>query len=106
MRFFLHAAKIAPHPELVEGRTIVMQIGESAHIEKWRRTRCNQHNQEQKGREPIMTRTRLSRYLLQAAGSLALAITVAAGAQAAEVKKLAIMVPEQGTDYGWNQQGV
>lgn len=53
-----------------------------------------------------MTRTRLSGYLLQAAGALALAITVAAGAQAAEVKKLAIMVPEQGTDYGWNQQGV
>lgn len=53
-----------------------------------------------------MTRTRLSGYLLQAAGTLALAITVAAGAQAAEVKKLAIMVPEQGTDYGWNQQGV
>ena len=53
-----------------------------------------------------MIRTRLSGYLLQAAGSLALAITVAAGAQAAEVKKLAILVPEQGTDYGWNQQGV
>ena len=53
-----------------------------------------------------MTRTRLSRYLVQAAGTLALAMTVAAGAQAAEVKKLAIMVPEQGTDYGWNQQGV
>ena len=52
-----------------------------------------------------MTRTRLSRYLVQAAGTLALAMTVAAGAQAAEVKKLAIMVPEQGTDYGWNQQG-
>jgi simple sugar transport system substrate-binding protein len=43
---------------------------------------------------------------VQAAGTLALAMTVAAGAQAAEVKKLAIMVPEQGTDYGWNQQGV
>jgi simple sugar transport system substrate-binding protein len=53
-----------------------------------------------------MTRTRLSGYLLQAAGSLAFAITMAAGVQAAEVKKLAIMVPEQGTDYGWNQQGV
>jgi simple sugar transport system substrate-binding protein len=53
-----------------------------------------------------MTRTGLSGYLLHAAGTLALAITVAAGAQAAEVKKLAIMVPEQGTDYGWNQQGV
>src|SRR6185312_13832729 len=52
-----------------------------------------------------MIRTRLSGYLVQAAGSLALAITMAAGAQAAEVKKLAVMVPEQGTDYGWNQQG-
>src|SRR5215510_7916417 len=51
-----------------------------------------------------MTRMGLSGYLLQAAGTLAL--TVAVGAQAAEVKKLAIMVPEQGTDYGWNQQGV
>src|SRR4030095_12228573 len=53
-----------------------------------------------------MTRTRLSGYLLQAAGTLALAVTMAAGAQAAEVKSLAIIVPEQGTDYGWNQQGV
>jgi basic membrane protein A and related proteins len=53
-----------------------------------------------------MTRTRLSGYLLQAAGTFALAIAMAAGVQAAEVKKLAIMVPEQGTDYGWNQQGV
>ncbi len=26
--------------------------------------------------------------------------------QAAEVKKLAILVPEEGTDFGWNQQGV
>jgi len=53
-----------------------------------------------------MTRTRLSGYLLQTVGALALTVTVAAGAQAAEVKALAIMVPEQGTDYGWNQQGV
>ncbi|HZF35331.1 MAG TPA: BMP family protein, partial [Candidatus Angelobacter sp.] len=53
-----------------------------------------------------MIRTRLSGYLLQTVGALALAVTVAAGAQAAEVKALAIMVPEQGTDYGWNQQGV
>ena len=27
-------------------------------------------------------------------------------AQAAEVKKLAIMTPEEPTDYGWNQQGI
>jgi len=53
-----------------------------------------------------MIRTRLSGYLLQTVGALALTVTVAAGAQAAEVKALAIMVPEQGTDYGWNQQGV
>ena len=53
-----------------------------------------------------MTRTRFSGYLLQTAGALALAVAMTAGAHAAEVKKLAIMVPEQGTDYGWNQQGV
>ena len=27
-------------------------------------------------------------------------------AQAADVESIAILVPEQGTDYGWNQQGV
>jgi len=53
-----------------------------------------------------MTRTRFSGYLLQTVGALALAVAMAGGAHAAEVKKLAIMVPEQGTDYGWNQQGV
>lgn len=53
-----------------------------------------------------MTRMGLSGYLLQTAGALALVVGMAAGVQAAEVKKLAIMVPEQGTDYGWNQQGV
>ena len=25
---------------------------------------------------------------------------------AAEVKSIAILTPEEGTDYGWNQQGV
>jgi len=41
-------------------------------------------------------------------GALAVAAvaSVAVHAQAAEVKKLAILVPEQGTDFGWNQQGV
>jgi hypothetical protein len=33
MRHFLRATKGAPHPELVEGRMIVMQIGESAQSE-------------------------------------------------------------------------
>ena len=40
---------------------------------------------------------------------LALAVAVALGAasaaHAAEVKKLAILTPEEPTDYGWNQQG-
>lgn len=31
---------------------------------------------------------------------------VTAPAQSAEVKSIAVLVPEQGTDYGWNQQGV
>ena len=29
-----------------------------------------------------------------------------ASVQAAQVKSIAILVPEAGTDYGWNQQGV
>jgi hypothetical protein len=33
MRFFPRARKIFPHPELVEGRAIVMQINESAQSE-------------------------------------------------------------------------
>ncbi len=33
-------------------------------------------------------------------------IGLAVTAQAGEIKSLAIMVPEQGTDFGWNQQGV
>ncbi len=33
-------------------------------------------------------------------------IGLATTAQAGEIKSLAIMVPEQGTDFGWNQQGV
>ena len=40
-----------------------------------------------------------------AAAVFSVASTIS-GASAAEVKKLAILVPEQGTDYGWNQQGV
>jgi simple sugar transport system substrate-binding protein len=33
-------------------------------------------------------------------------VFAAGGASAAEVTSIAILVPEQGTDYGWNQQGV
>ena len=44
---------------------------------------------------------RLSASTLAFAVVLGLAATV----HAAEVKKLAILVPEEGTDFGWNQQG-
>ncbi|HSE73782.1 MAG TPA: hypothetical protein VLB05_04660, partial [Dongiaceae bacterium] len=43
---------------------------------------------------------------LAQASLLALAFGGLAGpAQAADVKSLAIMTPEDPTDYGWNQQG-
>jgi len=45
------------------------------------------------------------RALCMAAMAAALALPMATG-QAAEVKSIAVLVPEQGTDYGWNQQGV
>lgn len=34
------------------------------------------------------------------------ALTFAAGSASAQVEIIAVMTPEQGTDYGWNQQGV
>jgi basic membrane protein A len=43
--------------------------------------------------------------LLTAFCALALSALYTAG-QAAEVKSIAILVPEQATDFGWNQQGV
>lgn len=39
-------------------------------------------------------------------GSAALAASLAFAAQAEDIKSIAILTPEQGTDYGWNQQGV
>ncbi|HEY0214324.1 MAG TPA: BMP family protein [Paenirhodobacter sp.] len=39
-------------------------------------------------------------------GSVALVVTLGSAAGAADVKSIAILTPEQGTDYGWNQQGV
>ena len=38
-------------------------------------------------------------------GALMLALASTAGS-AAEIKSIAILTPEQGTDFGWNQQGV
>lgn len=40
------------------------------------------------------------------ASALVLSGAIALSASAAEVKAIAILVPEQGTDFGWNQQGV
>ena len=53
---------------------------------------------------PISRRKTLS---VAALGLLALGAVgfVAVTAQAAEVKKIAILTPEDPTDYGWNQQG-
>ena len=34
------------------------------------------------------------------------AFGVSTAVSAAELKAIAVLVPEQGTDYGWNQQGV
>jgi simple sugar transport system substrate-binding protein len=55
-----------------------------------------------------MDTTSRRRILRLSVGTLALAVMLGLvpAAQAAEVKKLAILVPEEGTDYGWNQQGV
>ncbi len=44
---------------------------------------------------------------LQASAGMALALSLGLGAaKAGEVTSIAVLVPEQGTDYGWNQQGV
>jgi len=54
-----------------------------------------------------MGRRRVSTKLIASGALLAAAMFgMATLGQAAEVKKLAVLVPEQGTDYGWNQQGV
>ena len=36
----------------------------------------------------------------------AIVVALSGAAMAREVKSIAILTPEQGTDYGWNQQGV
>jgi len=38
--------------------------------------------------------------------ALALSVALGSTTMAAEVETIAILTPEQGTDYGWNQQGV
>ena len=51
-----------------------------------------------------MTRT-LHRVALSALVAIGLSAAVT-GLQAQEIDTIAVLVPEQGTDYGWNQQGV
>ena len=48
----------------------------------------------------------MSRALTIALGAAGLAALLSGPAMAAEVKAIAILTPEQGTDYGWNQQGI
>ncbi len=48
----------------------------------------------------------MTRRFVMAGAAAALLAAVSVGAQAGDVKKIAVLVPEQGTDYGWNQQGV
>lgn len=47
-----------------------------------------------------------SRRLLHLAAASVLGAVIAGSATAGEVKSIAVLVPEQGTDFGWNQQGV
>lgn len=44
--------------------------------------------------------------LSAALGALSLAGLLSSTAMAADVKSIAILTPEEGTDYGWNQQGI
>ena len=46
------------------------------------------------------------RIILGLGASAIVALGLAGSALSGEVKSIAVLVPEQGTDYGWNQQGV
>jgi basic membrane protein A len=46
------------------------------------------------------------RTLIASASAILLSSVMLSGAFAAEVKTIAILTPEEGTDYGWNQQGI
>ncbi len=48
----------------------------------------------------------IARNLSVLAASVLVSAGIASSAVAEEVKSIAILVPEQGTDFGWNQQGV
>ncbi|WP_193178554.1 putative B6 ABC transporter substrate-binding protein [Oricola nitratireducens] len=48
----------------------------------------------------------MKNYIISTASAIILSGVMLSGAFAAEVKSIAILTPEEGTDYGWNQQGV
>jgi len=48
----------------------------------------------------------MKKYLIQGASALLMTGLMLGSASAAEVKTIAVLTPEEGTDYGWNQQGV
>ena len=48
----------------------------------------------------------MKHHLARLAGALFLTSVTLGGASAAEVDSIAILTPEEGTDFGWNQQGV
>ena len=51
-------------------------------------------------------KTKTARGFARLLGGAALAAALAASAWGGDLKSIAILTPEQGTDYGWNQQGV
>ena len=48
----------------------------------------------------------MTNYLIKGAAALLLTGFMFGAASAAEVKTIAILTPEEGTDFGWNQQGI
>ena len=48
----------------------------------------------------------MKNYIISTVSAIILSGVMLSGAFAAEVKSIAILTPEEGTDYGWNQQGV
>ncbi|MEW5421692.1 BMP family protein [Amorphus sp. 3PC139-8] len=48
----------------------------------------------------------MKKYLMVAAGALAMASAFTVETKAQDVDTIAILTPEEGTDYGWNQQGI
>jgi basic membrane protein A len=48
----------------------------------------------------------MRKFLTGTVSALVLSSALVCGALAAEVKSIAILTPEEGTDFGWNQQGV